>query len=82
VPRVNEDIEWEEPTEPRNRKKTAFWEATEARPGEWAVYARDSKSAGGALAYLKGKGYDAVSRSNGDGTATVYARKRVRVEEP
>ena len=78
VRHTNGAVEWEDPPPSRtNGAREAFWAALDANPGRWAIYRRDAKSSGTGLTFIRARGYETTSRTNPDGTFTIYARKPV-----
>jgi hypothetical protein len=75
-PEADPSIEWVDPPPPprgRYRDVKGFIAKLQANPGQWAVVRKDAPSHN-ERQYLQRCGVEAVSRSNGDGTFTIYAR--------
>ena len=85
---ANPDISWEAPPEPAGGAKAGVWSpiaaAVKKRPGQWAKVRTYSGSASarniashinkGRIAAFDGGGYEATSRTNHDGTYSIYLR--------
>lgn len=74
-------VVWEDPPPPHAGDSGPLAAALRARPGEWAVVYPAAKSQAAAPAIRRGMGswapagsFEAISRSNEDGTFRVYAR--------
>jgi hypothetical protein len=76
APRADPALEWVDPPPAARggrRDVKGFVEKLQANPGQWAVFRKDAPHRADRQ-YLQRWGAEALVRSNGDGTHTVYAR--------